>query len=139
MKSFRYENLPTFRVISEADIQKEIDSGRLDERQLANTRQILALDMDESFTTESGSTFTRVADDSEPVSAIFCGGRRTARRCEFCRLYVRGNGLLCDGPPTKKGAKTCDAFMCRKCAKNIGPDRDLCPRCVKATKPEVRA
>jgi hypothetical protein len=51
-------------------------------------------------------------------------------RCSACKTAL--GTLLCDGP-AKPGSrsKTCDAPLCRRCAKHVGPDRDLCPACVE--------
>jgi hypothetical protein len=64
-------------------------------------------------------------DPEGKFTAFICdrGGRR--RPCQFCRTgYVT---KLCDFPAGPRG-KTCDAGMCDKCATNVGPDRDHCPR-----------
>jgi hypothetical protein len=64
--------------------------------------------------------------------AIVCS-RTRRRRCQFCSDFAP---LLCDGPPPpnskRRKSKTCDAPICRRHAKSVGPDRDLCPRCVAA-------
>jgi len=60
------------------------------------------------------------------------------RRCKWCSAW---STKLCDGPRAHNPAivshqrKTCDAPMCDEHAKSIGPDRDLCPDCVKALAP----
>ena len=51
-------------------------------------------------------------------------GRGPRRRCKFCRAgYVT---KLCDFPVAD--GKTCDAAMCDKCATNVGPETDHCPK-----------
>ena len=35
--------------------------------------------------------------------------------------------LQCDGP-SKRRSKTCDKRLCTSCAKEVGPDRHLCPQ-----------
>jgi hypothetical protein len=132
MKSFRYENGSDFRIIGEATIRQQIASGSMTPLEIANAEEVLALEINASTRFESGAVFTRVADDSEPMTVIICRGRSTSKPCEFCRTTVRGGGLLCDGPGKKQG-KTCDAFMCAKCARRIGKNRDLCPKCAAAT------
>ena len=59
--------------------------------------------------------------------AIVCGRfpRVRPRKCRGCGQKTAD--LLCDGP--KPGGRTCDAPVCAKCAKTIGPDRHLCPAC----------
>lgn len=132
MKSFRYENPPHLRVVTEEQLQKQIESGSMSPAEIANAGKVLALAINESITFESGSTFTRIADDSEPFTAIACRGRSRSRKCEFCHITLYKGGRLCDGPGKKKG-ETCDAFMCQKCAKHVGADRDLCPKCATNT------
>lgn len=58
---------------------------------------------------------------------IICTSTRT-RRCRWCGA---GATLLCDGPGPlgEYDARTCDAPVCKACAKHVGPDEDLCPRC----------
>jgi len=55
--------------------------------------------------------------------AIACeGGHRRRHDCVGCG---RSAGLQCDW---KTGAgKTCDAWICAACAKEVGPDKHLCP------------
>ena len=62
-------------------------------------------------------------------TAIVCSrGRAAQRRCGVCQGRAT---LLCDGaPPVGARRKTCDAPICQSCATHVGPDRDLCPRCV---------
>jgi len=130
MKSFRYVNGSDYRQVTEEQVQISIDALPPESPLRANGAAVLKLAIGETATFESGVQWTRIADDSEPIVAIICN-RGRARRCQFCsRLAQGGDGLLCDGPTTKKRKKTCDAFMCRRCAKKVGPNRDLCPRCV---------
>lgn len=58
---------------------------------------------------------------------IVCGARRKrpAANCSIC--HHRKAEVLCDGPEPA-ARKTCDAAMCRECAKHEDPDRDYCPR-----------
>jgi hypothetical protein len=64
-------------------------------------------------------------DDGTPFVAITCS-RERPRACSSCGAHVRV-GVLCDAPVTRKGkAGTCDRFCCRKCAVNVGPNRDYC-------------
>lgn len=63
-------------------------------------------------------TLTRVGD----VPVIVCTSRTRVRKCEFCSGIAT---LQCDG--LRKG-KSCDAFMCARCAQPAGVNRDLCPR-----------
>jgi len=68
------------------------------------------------------------------------GPRRQFPTCEVCRRRDSAE-LLCDGPrppnhrrhqlgahPTA-GTRTCDLKMCHGCAREVGVDRHLCPRC----------
>jgi hypothetical protein len=129
MKAFRYVNGSDFRQVTENQILAQVAELPPKSHLRSHVADVLSLEIGQSVTFESGVEWTRIADDSQPFAAIVCNRGSRARRCEFCgtKLYA---GLLCDGPPTKKGKKTCDAFMCRTCGKNVGPDRDLCPRCV---------
>lgn len=129
MRSYRYVNGVHYRVITEDEIRKMLDGDTLKPQQRANAEAVLALDMDQSYEIDSGITYTRIADDSEPVSGFMCGSR-PRRRCKFCGALAY-DGVLCDGPG-KRAGKTCDAFMCRSCRKHVGRNRDLCPNCVKA-------
>ncbi len=57
--------------------------------------------------------------------------------CKFCHLRFRWDGrthqatLLCDfviGTTLGGDPITCDAKVCSKCAKRVGPDKDFCPK-----------
>jgi len=137
MKSFRFENLPHFQTVTEEQIRAWQKSG-MTKDQSERAEEVLALEIGESYTMPGGAKFTRVADDTEPSVAIICCGRGSGRAkpCEFCGAKTK-DGRLCDGEPVKRG-KSCDAFMCRNCATNIGRNVDLCPRCVKRQRPEAR-
>lgn len=58
-----------------------------------------------------------------PFTVIICGGARRRRRCRWCSAP---STKLCDfkAPGAKR---TCDASMCDRHAKSIGPDLDRCP------------
>lgn len=63
------------------------------------------------------------------TTAIACSRGSARRRCKVCGAKAT---LLCDGPPPAGvKRKTCDAPICKACAKRVGPDRDLCPGCVE--------
>lgn len=48
----------------------------------------------------------------------------------------RMHGILCDFPVERKGAKgTCDAKLCRRCAKELGPEIHVCPAHAKVPFP----
>ena len=58
-------------------------------------------------------------------------------QCKFCHLRFRWDGrthpanLLCDfviGTTLGGDPITCDAKVCSKCAKRVGPDKDFCPK-----------
>jgi hypothetical protein len=57
--------------------------------------------------------------------AMICGPQRVPGKCAGCDAP---STLLCDGPG-RNGRRTCDAPICRACAKAIGKNRDLCPGC----------
>jgi hypothetical protein len=57
---------------------------------------------------------------------ILCGPRPRRARCTVC--HCLGAELLCDGPGRAPGG-TCDAKLCRGCARSIGADVDYCPTC----------
>jgi len=131
MKTFRYLTGSKFCQVTEEVVAASIEMLPSDSPLRANGAKVLALAIGETVTFESGVEWTRIEDDAPTISAIFCH-RGRSRKCGFChRMVSSGDGLLCDGPSkTKKGKKaTCDAFMCRACAKHVGPDRDLCPTC----------
>jgi hypothetical protein len=72
-----------------------------------------------------------IRDENGRVTATVCGGHRMRKRCAFCSTgYVE---KLCDFPVGRRG--TCDAGICTRCAKSVGPDRDFCPRHAKAELP----
>jgi len=58
--------------------------------------------------------------------------RGRSQRCKFCREAAT---RLCDAmrDPRQLGPTgcqpTCDNPICDDCAKNLGPDRDVCPDC----------
>ncbi len=58
--------------------------------------------------------------------ALVCIKRPRPARCSVCK--ARPHTRLCDGPGKRPG-KTCNAKLCDRCAKHVGPDRDLCPAC----------
>ncbi|HSY51172.1 MAG TPA: hypothetical protein VLC46_20365 [Thermoanaerobaculia bacterium] len=132
MKAFRYLAGSDFRQVTEAKVRKSIDALPPDSPLRANGEEVLALGMGGSVTFESGVEWTRIEDDAPQFAVILCN-RGRSRKCSFCKRSVHaGDGLLCDGPSKKTGKKTCDAFMCRACGKNVGRNRDLCPRCFPA-------
>lgn len=52
-------------------------------------------------------------------------GRQRRQACAACGSNAT---LLCDWKLTgEKAGKTCDAPMCRRCARLVGPDKHLCP------------
>lgn len=61
-------------------------------------------------------------------TALVKFGNRRKPRCSVCKQP--GAPFLCDGPPPAGSTrKTCDAPLCRACAKRTGRDRDVCPNC----------
>lgn len=52
------------------------------------------------------------------------GRSRPPAKCQFCK--TRAHTKLCDHRLGASG--TCDAKMCDECAKNVGPEQDLCPK-----------
>lgn len=62
-----------------------------------------------------------------PFNGVICGGRTPRRRCYHCDAF--GAELQCDGPPRRRNTKTCDRWLCRKCAVHVPPDFDFCRDC----------
>lgn len=64
------------------------------------------------------------------VTGIICTRGRRPGPCSVPGCG-RPHEVLCDYQlvPLEFGKepKTCDAKLCRRCAKHVGPDRDLCP------------
>lgn len=54
--------------------------------------------------------------------AIVCSRGQRRRRCDFCQNW---STKQCDYPLSKD--KTCDKYMCDRCAKPFGPNVDTCP------------
>ena len=61
---------------------------------------------------------------------FLCGP--TSRRIGVCVGCDARASLLCDGPG-RNGRTTCDAPICRACAKAMGRNLDLCPGCAVIT------
>ena len=60
----------------------------------------------------------------KPVYGIVCR-RSQAKRCAYCESP---SDKLCDAPISKNGkAGTCDKPLCKRCARTIGLNQDLCP------------
>lgn len=134
MKSYTYQHGSDFRTLTEDDIRVIVNAEDRSSAEKANARKILALQINDSYTTTGGTTFTRVADDTAPSRAIVCHGLGTSsRKCDVCGAKVPGHGRLCDGPGKTgtNATETCDTFMCPNCAKRVGNNRDLCPACVE--------
>jgi hypothetical protein len=62
-------------------------------------------------------------------SAIICGMR--GRKQKYCACG-RAAHLLCDWKVREKKSGTCDAPICPSHAKQVGPDKHLCPLHQKA-------
>jgi hypothetical protein len=60
-------------------------------------------------------------------SAIVCSSRKRDR-CKCGRPAT----LLCDWKTPKGKTPTCDSPICKHCATNVGPDKDLCPNHAEA-------
>jgi hypothetical protein len=98
MKCFRCIDGSTFLQVTEEKVQASIDKLPIwDNEHRANGAEVLALEIGESVTFDSGVEWTRLEDDAPELSAIVCT-RGRARKCQ--------------------------------CAKHVGRNRDLCPRCV---------
>jgi hypothetical protein len=54
---------------------------------------------------------------------IVCGPRRPRKRCACGAVAT----LQCDWPVPGKASGTCDAWLCRRCARHVGADTDYCP------------
>lgn len=67
------------------------------------------------------------------MTAIVCKRGPAPTLCLFCAKAGQRtpSTKLCDFPI--RGPVTCDAPMCAAHAKNVGPNRDLCPNHVGAT------
>jgi hypothetical protein len=57
-------------------------------------------------------------------SAIVCFSGRRPPTLTPCRCGARST-IQCDFPIAD--GRTCDAYLCRRCAIHQGPDRDYCP------------
>ena len=61
--------------------------------------------------------------------AILCGARKRAQRC----AASTSSGQACGEPSRFQcdwkigGGKTCDKHLCAKCAKEVRPEKHLCP------------
>jgi hypothetical protein len=60
--------------------------------------------------------------------ALICGPRQKKRYC----ACGRPADLLCDWKVKSKKSGTCDLPICAKHAKQVGPDKHLCPQHQKA-------
>lgn len=58
----------------------------------------------------------------QPFRGVMCGQFPSAEVCLRCGTFSE---VLCDWPMGE--GKTCDAPLCCRCARNIGPELDLCP------------
>ena len=59
------------------------------------------------------------------VTAIVCGRFRRAPKCK-CGSRLPAT-LLCDWKVKARKSGTCDAKICKACAKSPAPEKDLCP------------
>ena len=57
---------------------------------------------------------------------ILCSRGQVKTWCVHCH---RPAPLLCDGPPRRASATTCDRPICSGCATKISDDRHLCLDC----------
>lgn len=58
--------------------------------------------------------------------AFLCGSRAPRRRCSVpgCTNWA---DRQCDFPVKARKSKTCDAYLCDRCAKPAGENLDHCP------------
>jgi hypothetical protein len=67
VKSYTYQNGSDFRTITETVVSGIIEDENRSPQEKANAEKVLALELDASYTTSGGATFTRIADDSPPL------------------------------------------------------------------------
>lgn len=70
--------------------------------------------------------------DRKPCSTPGCTGDATVQ-CDF--PVYRANGIGIPGSARRPNA-TCDRYVCRRCAVNVGKDRDYCPPHARRTRVE---
>lgn len=122
MKAFQQDLGSLHEVFHEPEIVAALeDIGSVADQE--NIRKVLALDVGQEVTFDSGVQWKRLPDDTPKTFSIICHrGKMTP--CKYCG---RDHTKLCDYP-VKRGGKegTCDIPLCDRCTTKGGPNIDYC-------------
>ena len=126
MKVYRYMRGSHIENVTEEKVRAE--KARAHEKYHANADKVLALEIGQSVTFDSGATYKRLPDDTGAFMAIVCT-RGSRKRCNFKRsarekMCGADAHVLCDFR-TAPG-KTCDAPPFPRHSVPVGKNVDYC-------------